>query len=618
MLQNLLKKKSTWIVCHDLLAVVFSWYLAWLIRHNLSLELIDWALIHRVLPIILLIQGFVFWRYQLHRGLWQFFSLSDLLNIFRSVVWGSLLLTLTLFVFFRLQGIPRSILVLYPILLACCLSGSRLMYRCSREGVLELKLSTANKTPVLIIGMGRAAESLIRDMARHGNYRPVAVLDDKPQMHGTRIHGVEVHTGTDRLNELAQEYAVREIIIADPSIGETRLQQILDACEQIDIPAKILQDMQDFTSVDTVRKLRELTISDLLGRQPVEIDWQPIRSGIQNRRLLITGGGGSIGRELCMQVARLGVQELIAYEQNELNLYNLERKLRTELPDTRLRCVLGDICDLPRLRHVFSSCTPDIVFHAAAYKHVPILERDPREAVRNNALGTKQVIDTAAAHHCQRLILISSDKAVNPCNVLGMSKRAAELYVQTANQSTDMRCITVRFGNVLDSDGSVVPLFREQIAQGGPVTVTDPNICRFFMTIHEACQLILQSAIMGNGGETYVLDMGKPVNIRYLAEQMIRLSSQKSYSDDDIRIRYTGLRPGEKIAEELFSTQEVRHPTKNRKIWLAKQSCCNDQHIQEQFEALIQYSDAHDEAQMLSVLRGLTTIKNPDDHSLRE
>jgi FlaA1/EpsC-like NDP-sugar epimerase len=514
----------------------------------------------------LLVQGAILWWTGLYRGLWRFASLPDLWNIARGGVLGALAIALALFLFTRLEGVPRAVLVLYPFALLVLLGGPRLAYRYWKDSRLDLRSTPAQR--VLVLGAGRAGETLVRDLRREGRYTAVGFLDDNRALRGAKVHGVPVLGTLADLARVARETAPQMLLIAMPSASNHEMQRVVELCEQTQLEFRTVPRLDDVISGRAgLNQLKEVAIEDLLGREPVELDWTAIRKGISGRRVLVTGGGGSIGAELCRQVARLGAGSLTVIDHSEFNLYRLEQEFVEQHPDLRLRVCLGDAGDSATLDRVLATERPEVMFHAAAYKHVPMLEQQLREAFRNNVLATQAAALAADRHGVESFVLISTDKAVNPANVMGASKRAAEVFCQNLAERSSTHFITVRFGNVLDSAGSVVPLFREQIARGGPVTVTHPEITRYFMTIPEACQLILQSAVLGRGGEIFALDMGEPVRIRYLAEQMIRLAHRRP--EQDVAIVYTGLRPGEKLYEELFHEHEAYQETAHRKIFLA-------------------------------------------------
>jgi FlaA1/EpsC-like NDP-sugar epimerase len=557
------------VVLHDLLMVGLAWYLAKALRLSMeplsSMIALSWP----ELAVVLGVQGVVLWWTGLYRGLWRFASLPDLYNIARGAGVGALAIGISLFLYDRLTNTPRTTLLIYPALLTALLGGPRLLYRYWKDHRLDL-YGKADRKRVLVLGAGRAGELLVRDLRTAGLYMAVGFLDDDAKLKGARLHGLPVLGSLVNLNQIAREVAAEMLLIAMPSISREKMQRVVEACEQSGLPFRMVPRLQDVVSGKSqFNTLKEVAIEDLLGREPVQLDWTAIRQQLAGKRILVTGGGGSIGSELSRQAARLGCASLSILELSEFNLYQIERELKREFPQLELNVFLGDVGDLATCEHVIRRTLPEVVFHAAAYKHVPMLQQQTREALRNNALGTLVIAQAVRDANCEIFVLISSDKAVNPANVMGASKRAAELACQMIAQFGHTRFITVRFGNVLDSAGSVVPLFREQIRTGGPVTVTHPAVTRYFMTIPEACQLIFQAAVLGRGGEIFALDMGEPVLIRYLAEQMIRLTGKEP--GRDIPIIYTGLREGEKLFEELFYEQENYDATAHEKIFEAKQ-----------------------------------------------
>ena len=560
------------IVLHDVGMIAAAWLLAWVARFNFALPPPeDWETCLRALPVVLAIQVGWLWRARLYRSLWRFASLRDLSNIVTSAVLGALCSALALFVINRLDGVPRSVLLLYPVFLIFCLGGPRLAWRAVKEKRLTLKGMEGGQR-VLIVGAGAAGEMLLRDMLREGTSTPVGLVDDRAGLERMRIHGVPVLGTIDDVPRLAADLDVDLLLIAIPSASNEQMQRMVERCEQAGRPFRTLPRLQDIVAGRAGQgELREVAIEDLLGRSAVALDWDAIQRRLAGQVILVTGGGGSIGSELCRQLASMGVARLVILERNEHNLYLIERELRASFPHLALEPLLGDVCDERGLGHVFATFRPRLVFHAAAYKHVPIVEAQIREGLRNNVLGTAAVADAAVRAGVEAMVLISTDKAVRPSSVMGATKRFAEMVCERRAQSaTATRFVTVRFGNVLGSAGSVVPLFRDQIARGGPITVTHAEATRYFMTIPEASQLILQAAAVGRGGDIFVLDMGQPVNITYLAEQMIRLSGKRPGTD--IRIVYTGLRPGEKLREELFHEEENLRATPHPKLLLAAQN----------------------------------------------
>ncbi len=556
------------VVAHDLTMVWLAWTAVGSLRWSFEAARPDPAWFGPEVALVLAAQGLVFWITGLYKGLWRFASLPDLWNILRAAVLGALAITVTLFLYNRLATVPRTVLLVYPFVLAVLLGVPRLAWRYWKDSRLDF-LSRSPALRVLVLGAGRAGDALVRDLVRENRYRPVGILDDNAQIRGARIHGVPVLGTLEQLPELARETAAQMLLIAMPSATSAQMQRVVGFCEATGLPFRTMPRLADVVAGRSLfGELKEVAIEDLLGREPVQLDWTAIRTGLAGKRVLVTGGGGSIGSELCRQVARLGAASLTILEVSEYNLYRIEQELRGEFPDLLLAPRLGDCGDGPGCEHVFAEARPQIVFHAAAYKHVPLLQEQLREAFRNNVLGTRVVAEAADRHGVECFVLISTDKAVNPSSIMGACKRAAEIYCQNLAAQSHTRFITVRFGNVLDSAGSVVPLFREQIRKGGPVTVTHPEITRWFMTIPEACQLILQAAVLGRGGEIFALDMGEPVRIAYLAEQMIRLAGKQP--GRDIEIAYTGLRAGEKLFEELFHPLENYQSTAHAKIFLAQ------------------------------------------------
>ena len=555
------------VVAHDLVMVWLAWTAVNALRWSLEADGGPVALFTVQDALVVAAQALVFWWTGLYRGLWRFASTPDMWNILRACVAGAIAVTITLFLYNRLQQVPRTVLVVYPFVLAILLALPRLAYRYWKDSRLDLARVPSER--VLVLGAGKAGEALVRDLRRERRYLPVGFLDDDRSLRGARVHGVPVLGPLDQLPNVARETAAEMIVIAIPSANKAQMRRAVDLCEEARLPFRTVPRLEDVVAGRSAfNELKEVAIDDLLGREQVQLDWTAIRTRLSGRRVLITGGGGSIGSELCRQVARLGVESLTVFDQSEYNLYAIEQQLRRDYPDLLLQVVLGDCRDERACERVFVQSRPQIVFHAAAYKHVPLLQAQVREAFRNNVLGTRMVAQAADRFGVDSFVLISTDKAVNPTSVMGACKRVAELFCQTFARESRTRFMTVRFGNVLDSAGSVVPLFREQIRSGGPVTVTHPEITRYFMTIPEACQLILQASVLGHGGEIFALDMGEPVKIRDLAEQMIRLAGHQS--EGEIAIVYTGLRPGEKLFEELFHPQERYSQTAHAKIFLAQ------------------------------------------------
>ena len=594
-------RSATVISLHDLVMVLLAWLGAYWLRFNLG-EVPEpfWSAGLRVLPAVIVIQGVIFRVFGLYRGVWRFASIPDLLRIGKAVALGMVVIAVGVFLFNRSVAIPRSVFPLYLGLLLLFLCGPRVLYRVYKDrGV-----TNQSRKPALVVGAGCAGELLVRDLLRERDaaFHPIAFVDDDPRKKGREIHGVRVRGSCDKLPRFAKSLGVEAILIAAPSASEMQMRRIVDLCESTGLPFLTLPSVQEALAGRVTRSLRDVSIEDLLGRDPVRLDRHSIESHLRGKRILVTGGGGSIGSQLCLQIAQFPIDRILIYEQCEYNLYRIEAELRRLRSDLEVQAWLGDVCDRPTLTWLMERYRPDVIFHAAAYKHVPMLETQARAAIRNNVLGTRTVAEAAAAAGVGEFVLISTDKAVNPTNVMGATKRVAEMVVQGLGGG-GTRFVTVRFGNVLDSAGSVVPLFREQIRRGGPVTVTHPAITRYFMTIPEACQLIMQAAAVGQGGEVFVLDMGEPVRVGYLAEQMIRLSGKRPGTD--VRIEYIGLRPGEKMHEELFHAGEPLETTPFSKLRLARGRTIQWAQVEPAVDRLLERCQGFDPVPMVEALRAL-------------
>ncbi len=598
---------------HDLLMVPVAWLGAYWLRFNLGV--IPETYIERAfeaLPLLIVVQAGINWFFGLYRGVWRFASIPDLIRILQAVTVALVVGFGLLFLFFRLEDVPRSVPIIFGVLLVMLLTGPRFFYRWLKDRHIDLRSGER----VLIVGAGKAGEVLVRDLLRQGgrSYVPVAFVDNKKRWHGQEVHGVPVVDSCEAIPQVVEEYAIDLVMLAVPSARPAQRRHLVELCEQSGVPFRTVPELDALMSGRvSIDQLRAVSIEDLLGRDPVSLDWDGIRAGLAGKTILITGGGGSIGSELCRQIARLKPAGLLLLDQCEFNLYSIEMELHAQFPTLKLHAYIGDVEDQATVERLFARHGPDIVFHAAAYKHVPLLEHQVREAVNNNVLGTRNVAEAADRHKCSEFVLISTDKAVNPANVMGSTKRLAEIFCQNLDTRSTTRFITVRFGNVLDSAGSVVPLFHKQIEAGGPVTVTHPDMERYFMTIPEASQLIMQAAVIGDGGEIFVLDMNEPVKIRYLAEQMIRLSGK--VPGEDIEIKYIGLRPGEKLYEELFHEQEKLQPTGHEKILLAQYRKVDWESLSAAMAGMEQACDRFDETGLMQQLQKLVPenrINQPD------
>jgi FlaA1/EpsC-like NDP-sugar epimerase len=562
-----------------------SWLVAFGLAYNFK-NLDTWfqTFFLPLLPMVLAIKLIVFVAMGLHRSSWRYVSLRDVMRItkaaFVSFTWIfavyyglvnaeyiAQLFGANGFVFDPFGGasFPDSVLILDFAGTIALLCGARFAVRLYHEEVQPVQEGTAPK--LLIIGAGDAGENVVREILRQPvlQYRVVGFLADDRSQWGTQIHGIEILGGIDKIKEVCAEHAVDEILIAMPTATRKEIRRLVDLCQGTNLRFKTLPAMADLIAGRAqVQQIRDVDINDLLGRAPVELDTAQIAEFIDGRVVAVTGAGGSIGSEMCRQVARFRPARLLLIEQAEQNLFEIDRELRAKFPDIDVRPCVADIGDVNRMDWVFQSQRPTAVFHAAAHKHVPMMELNPGEALKNNIWGTRVVADAASRRGCEKFVMISSDKAVNPTSIMGGSKRVAEMYIQALNERVPTQFVTVRFGNVLGSSGSAIPIFKEQIARGGPVTVTHPDMVRYFMTIPEAAQLVLQAASMGNGGEIFVLDMGEPVKIVDLARDLITLSGLRP--GEDIEIRFVGIRPGEKLYEELSIEGEDVSRTAHPKI----------------------------------------------------
>ena len=588
------------VVVHDLVMVYVCWQLIHVLRYASRQEGYTWTEFSPTVALVLVAQGLVFWRVGLYRGLWRFASVPDLWNILKAGIFGLLAIVLGLAVYNRLESVPRTVLVVYPFALTVLLGMPRLLYRVWKDHLGQRGLAVRR---VLVLGAGRAGEALVRDLRRSGTYEPVGFLDDAPRLRGSRLHGLAVLGGLEDAVSIAKETAAGMLVIAMPSLDAAGMQRVMAICERTGLPFRTVPRLTDVLEGQALPgELKEVAIEDLLGRKPVMPDWKLIRGWLGGRTVMVTGAGGSIGSELCRQCARHGARKIVLLEIDELALITIHGDLKRAFPDLEIEAVLGDCGDPAVTAHALRLGQPDAVFHAAAYKQVPLLEAQLREAVRNNVLATDTVARLCRESGVDTFVFISTDKAVDPANVLGATKRFAEMIAQSLDaKSSGTRFVTVRFGNVLDSAGSVVPLFREQIRKGGPVTVTDPEVTRYFMTIPEACQLIVQAAAAGSHAAIYTLDMGEPVPIRLLAEQMIRLAGKQP--GRDIAVVYTGLRPGEKLHETLFYADEHYRPTSHSKILEAGARESSAEQVRLGVERMREAVARYDEDSLRQVLR---------------
>lgn len=527
--------------------------------------------INRFLPVNILLTLLIFYIFRLYHSLWAFAGETELQNLVVSCAISALLNSVGL-QFFKVseQPVPKSYYFLYMFVLISMMFVSRFSYRFLRSQKHKQQ-NKKNGISVMVIGAGEAANVIIKEIV-NSNFSTMVIrciIDDDKGKWGRYIQGIKVAGGRDRIIECADIYDIDEIIVAMPSISRPELRKILEICKETNCKLRSLPGMYQLVNGEVnVSKLRDVEVEDLLGRDPISVDLDSILGYVQNKTVLVTGGGGSIGSELCRQIASHRPKHLIILDIYENNVYDIQQELKTKYPDLRMTVLIASVRNTNRMNWIFEKYKPDIVYHAAAHKHVPLMEDSPNEAVKNNVFGTWKTAQAAAFYGVKRFVLISTDKAVNPTNIMGASKRICEMIIQTFNNHYDTEFVAVRFGNVLGSNGSVIPLFRKQIVAGGPVTVTHPDIIRYFMTIPEAVSLVLQAGAYARGGEIFVLDMGEPVKILDLAENLIRLSGYRV--GEDIKIEFTGLRPGEKLYEELLMDEEGMRETANKLIHVGK------------------------------------------------
>lgn len=566
--------RRTYLIIYDIISVIFSSYIAVLIRYEFHLDTVPEHFltpINRFLPVNILLTLLIFYIFRLYHSLWAFAGETELQNLVVSCAISALLNSVGL-QFFKVseQPVPKSYYFLYMFVLISMMFVSRFSYRFLRSQKHKQQ-NKKNGISVMVIGAGEAANVIIKEIV-NSNFSTMVIrciIDDDQGKWGRYIQGIKVAGGRDRIIECADLYDIDEIIVAMPSISRPELRKILEICKETNCKLRSLPGMYQLVNGEVnVSKLRDVEVEDLLGRDPISVDLDSILGYVQNKTVLVTGGGGSIGSELCRQIACHRPNHLIILDIYENNVYDIQQELKTKYPELKLTVLIASVRNTNRMNWIFEKYRPEIVYHAAAHKHVPLMEDSPNEAVKNNVFGTWKTAQAAAFYGVRRFVLISTDKAVNPTNIMGASKRICEMIIQTFNNHYDTEFVAVRFGNVLGSNGSVIPLFRKQIVAGGPVTVTHPDIIRYFMTIPEAVSLVLQAGAYARGGEIFVLDMGEPVKILDLAENLIRLSGYRV--GEDIKIEFTGLRPGEKLYEELLMEEEGLQDTPNKMIHIGK------------------------------------------------
>ena len=565
-----------------------------------------------MLPVILVIRFGMFLAFDLFRGMWRYVSISDLVTILKSVTLGSVLFVpIAIFVGADGEFYSKSVFVLDWALCILLLGGVRFAIRTFRETFSPMR---EGGKKVLLVGAGDAGELLLRELTTHQHlkYQAVGFVDDDPAKWGRKIHGVTVLGNLEAVPKIVERESVDEIIVCIPSASGKEMQRILDTCRETRIRLKRIP-----TAGDIIRltQIRDVELEDLLEREPVRLEHQRIREDLAGKRILITGAGGSIGSELVRKIVGYDPAHVVLLDWSENSLFFLEREMLDHFPDVQFDLVVADIKDVDRMDALFKAQRFDRVYHAAAFKHVPLMEANPLEAVKNNIGGTAVLADCSSRHGVEKFIFISSDKAVRPTSVMGATKRAAELMLSSRPRN-GTQFLSVRFGNVMGSRGSVIPLFKKQIKEGGPVTVTHPDVVRYFMTIPEAVELVLQAGVMGSGGEVFVLDMGEPVKIVELARKLIRLSGFRP--DEDIPIRFVGMRPGEKLYEELRVDREGMEPSSHEKIWVLKGEPPDMRLTDERVAAVLALARTFDELAGIGGLRDLVTDYSPNNARFRD
>jgi len=578
------------------LIIISSLLLAYSLRFDFSIPLAYWPRIGALIPAVLVIKLAILWKFKCFKGWWRYVSMPDLVQIVQANVLGSAIFVVYAVLVYRLDQIPRSVLILDGIFCFLAIGGIRFATRAFREHFLPLRQGTEMlQTRALIVGAGDAGQLIARETRSNPqlDLDVIGFIDDDPVKKKGTFQGLSVLGSQADLLKIVNKHGVDEVIIAIPSASGRQIKSIVECCRKSNVKFKILPGVGELIDGRvSVQQIRDVDLNDLLGREPIFLDEAQINHYLRGKRVLVTGAGGSIGSEICRQVARFNPKKLILFENAETPLFLIEQELIKSNPNLPIAPIIGDVRNRSRVNVIFDEQMPQVVFHTAAYKHVPMMENNPAEAVNNNIHGTRLLADAANSIGVEKFVMVSTDKAVRPTNIMGTTKRVAEMYVQSLNMKSKTSFVTTRFGNVLGSNGSVIPTFKEQIARGGPLTVTHPEVTRFFMTIPEATQLVLQAGSMGSGGEIYLFDMGEAVKIQFLAEELIRLSGLRPH--DDIEIVYTGLRPGEKLYEELLLDGEGVLPTPHNKICIAQSTTLDYVMLVEMIDGLVKAAKALD------------------------
>jgi len=568
---NSKQRRNILLMFIDITIIAFSVLWSYKLRFEYSIPPFYWNLAPYVALIFAGLTILLYYWYHLYKKVWAYVSIGELYTLIKANVISTAVLLIVnhiLQLTMDQNYVPKSIFLISFFIMTLGIGGSRLAWRLFHDRFFQGDLRDGDRR-TLVVGAGDAGALVIKELRNTTHFYPVAMIDDDPNKMGLEIMGVPIVGNREDIYRIVKQLRIQDIIIAMPSASQQEIRKIIDLCKNTGVQVKILPaSVADILEGRLSVKIRDVSVEDLLGREPIKVDLEEISDYLQERVVLVTGAGGSIGSELCRQISRFQPKQIVLIGHGENSIYGIDMELRNSHPDIQIEPIIADVQDKNRVEAIFKRYRPQVVFHAAAHKHVPLMEKNPSEAIKNNVFGTKNIAEAAHDFGAERFVLISTDKAVNPTSVMGTTKRIAEMFIQSLDKVSPTKFVAVRFGNVLGSRGSVVPLFKKQIEQGGPVTVTHPEMVRFFMTIPEAVQLVIQAGAMAKGGEIFILDMGNPVKIVDLAKDLIRLSGLKV--DEDIKIKYTGMRPGEKLYEEILTKEEGTTNTEHQRIFIAK------------------------------------------------
>lgn len=615
-MDKILKNKKIFVallVLYDIIAIQAASFFAIYIRFDFQVteipsnfleNIYDYAVINTIVTLILFIV------LGMYRYIWKYIGSLEVLTGLLACVLSSIFYAVG--IYFLGMYVPRSFYGFYPCFLLFLTMGMRCSHRMLMALSVRLRIRhNGNGRRVMVIGAGEAASAIIKEYqnSRYLSQTVSCIIDDDSSKHNKYVHGIKIVGDRSLIVKNVEKFAIDDIVIAIPSIKQSELRKIVDICQQTNCKIRVLPGMYQLIQDEvSVSRLKEIDIEDLLGRDSVDVNPEEIAGYVRDKVVLVTGGGGSIGSELCRQIAKQKPRQLIIFDIYENNAYDIQQEIKTKYPELNLKVLIGSVRNTSRIKNIFKEYHPDIVYHAAAHKHVPLMEDSPNEAIKNNVFGTLKTAKAAGEYGATRFVLISTDKAVNPTNIMGATKRICEMIIQMLNNHYDTEYVAVRFGNVLGSNGSVIPLFRRQIAKGGPVTVTHPEIIRYFMTIPEAVSLVLQAGAYASGGEIFIFDMGEPVKIVDLARNMIRLSGY--VPDEDIEIKFTGLRPGEKLYEELLMEEEGLQDTANHLIHIGKPIEFDEEKFTEQLN-ILEKAVKKDEGDLRNIVKEIVPTYQP-------